>query len=357
MKIALFNSFHTTRPYAFRIYDGLRKFGVDTTLYYTHYFPLEFPDINIKSIKPQKLPVFRQILNDYYFYANKIPNGFDIYHFTNQGMANYMKKVNGKKVITVHDVAPYLHKGKSFVQDYLTKRIFKNIQSADKVVAISENTKNEVIKYLGIDKNKIDVVYNGITQDKFKILKNKKELKKKLNCVNNHVIITVGHDEPRKNYNQLFYVFKILKQKYPDLLLFCIGHKSPQTDKNLENLGIKDSVRFMYGFDETGMCELYNIADLFVTLSLYEGFGLPPVEAMACGVPVISSNLSSLPEVVGNGGILLDPNDTDKVVNQCVKVLENKKLSKTLIEKGLKQAKKFTWENCAKEYLKIYKSL
>ncbi|MDQ1275375.1 MAG: hypothetical protein QG610_948, partial [Euryarchaeota archaeon] len=127
--------------------------------------------------------------------------------------------------------------------------------------------------------------------------------------------------------------------------------------KQIESLNLQKDIIFAGYVSENELAEIYNAVDLFVFPSLYEGFGIPPLEAMACGTPVITSNTSSLPEVVGDAAIQADPYNTEKFVEEMYEVLTNEDLKKEMIRKGLKRSKVFSWDNSAKKTLKVYKEL
>ena len=146
-----------------------------------------------------------------------------------------------------------------------------------------------------------------------------------------------------------------MKQK----LVLCgrPGWKYDSIFQTVEELGLKSDVIFPGYAPESELIAIYNMADLFVYPSLYEGFGLPPLEAMACGVPVITSNVSSLPEVVGDAGITVNPLDVNKLAEAMGSVLNSNTLREEMSQKGLKRASQFNWENTAAETLKVYESV
>jgi len=125
----------------------------------------------------------------------------------------------------------------------------------------------------------------------------------------------------------------------------------------VKKLGIEQRVVFTEYLSDQDLVLLYNIADVFVFPTLYEGFGFPPLEAMACGTPVVTSNISSLPEIVGNAAVLVNPYKVDSIVDGVVTVLKNWDLRKNLIKKGFKQVKLFTWEKTAEQTVKVYEEV
>lgn len=166
--------------------------------------------------------------------------------------------------------------------------------------------------------------------------------------------------EPRKNNQRLIkcYYQLLLEKSLEDIYLVLVGSKGWLYDEIFETVNsypeLKNKVIFTGYVDDEDLSSIYSGATLFVYPSLYEGFGLPPLEAMQCGVPVITSNTSSLPEVVGDAGIMINPKDEDALCQAILNLLNNSDLQKELSEKGLERAKIFNWEKCARETVEIY---
>ena len=173
-------------------------------------------------------------------------------------------------------------------------------------------------------------------------------------------ILFVGNISPRKNILALLQAFNKLKKRGIKHKLVIAGKKDQRYEqvlKTLNELNLGGEVIFTGYVPEEDLPKLYNAADLFVYPSLYEGFGLPILEAMACGTPVVASNVSSLPEVAGDAGLLVNPQDVDALTNAMYKVLTDDKLKESLIDKGLERAKFFSWEKTARETLEVYKEV
>ena len=261
-----------------------------------------------------------------------------------------------KSVIVIHDLAYYITKLNAYPlidTIYMQLMIKSSVNRANRIIAISENTKKDIIKFTGITDDKITVIHEA-SDKKYRPIINETELDKIRNKYNLSKKIIVSHYSlsPRKNIVRLLTAFNSIKHKIPHKLVLVGGgsfnskieHNLIDKDSNVVNLG--------YVADED-MPYLYNLADLFVYPSLYEGFGLPPLEAMACGCPVITSNTSSMPEVVGDAGIMVDPYDVSGLAKSIHKVLTDDKLREDRIRKGLEWAKKFSWEKCARETLNV----
>jgi len=172
------------------------------------------------------------------------------------------------------------------------------------------------------------------------------------------MILNVGTLEPRKNVVTLMKAFRKLMEKgFDGYKLVIAGDKGwlyEEIFKEVDRSDLKHEILFLGVVRDADLPMLYNCADMFVYPSLYEGFGLPPLEAMACGIPVIISNTSSLPEVIGNAGIMVDPGDVNSLSEAMYNVLEDKELRSQMSKNGLKRAKLFSWEKAAKEILEIY---
>jgi glycosyltransferase involved in cell wall biosynthesis len=273
----------------------------------------------------------------------------DIYHadYVTTGAPLIWKK-KSPVVVTIHDVIPFTYKKLGMmdrIRVWWYMRCFKAIEKADAVIVMSNFVKQEALKYTNILEEKIHVTYNGIDFDKF--------YPRKLKTHKNIRIGYLGGLDGRKNVELLVDCFEELEKTHKDIELHIGG-----TGKNLERFRkrkIKNA--FFHGFiPDERVNEFYNSLDIFVFPSLQEGFGFMPLEAMACGIPVIACNRSSMPEVVGDAGILVEPNKKD-MIEEITKLIKDENLRKKLGRKGLKRAKQFTWENCARNTLKIYEEI
>lgn len=269
-----------------------------------------------------------------------------------------------KKMITVHDLA-FIRLPKAFS---LKKRAYKNLMAkysiirSDMIIADSNNTKNDIMDIFKIKENKVRVVYLAAgakyvpVNDKNKILEIKQKYK-----IDRPYILFVGTLEPRKNILNVINSFSLAADKYKIEHDLILAGKRGWLYEPIYGL-IKDSkykerIRILDNISADELPAIYSEADLFVYPSLYEGFGLPPLEAMACGVPVITSNNSSLPEVVGDAAIKIDPKDIEQIAYETARVLNSNEIRDSLSKKGLERAKLFSWEKCAKDTIKIYEEI
>ena len=236
------------------------------------------------------------------------------------------------------------------------------LKKADRIITISEFSKNEIIKYLEYPEDNIYTIYPAVDHEHYYERRDKEILKRFNISENEKVILYVGSEMPRQNIPFLIKGFSKLKKMLPDVKLLKIGNPQWRGAREellrlIKELNLQNDVMFVGYVEEVELPEWYNAADLFVYPCLYAGFGLSPLEAMVCGTPVITSNTSSLPEVVGDAGIMGDPYDINGLADAMYKVLTNDGLRDDMIKRGLKRAKMFSWEKCARETLEVYEDV
>ncbi len=267
-----------------------------------------------------------------------------------------------KVIMTVHDLVAFLFPDKHNKKAVFTEKITikKALKKAVKVLAVSKNTQNDLMKRFKVSNDLIDIVPNAAS-DIFEPMPSEvyedfiiqKDIPEKF-------IFTAGTLEPRKNFPVLFEAFAKVLKEFPDYELLVAGKKGWMFREIFETqakLGLDGKVRFLDYIPERELVYLYNLASVFVYPTLYEGFGIPPLEAMKCGCPVVTSNISSLPEVVEDAALKIDPNDPKALADAMLSVLRNHELRKELIKKGFKQSKKYSWKLSARKFLDIIKSL
>ena len=267
-----------------------------------------------------------------------------------------------KKVGTICDLSlllfPETHRKSSVIMHKLL--FYPAVKNLDKVITISENSKRDIMEHLKVPEEKIRVIYVA-ADEQFKPLEEEDvaEIKREYN-LDFPFILSLSVLEPRKNLPILIKSFHKLKNQGLGHRLVIGGGKGWKYEnifRTVEELGLDKEVIFLGCVPGEDLPKLYNAADLFVFPSLYEGFGLPPLEAMACGCPVITSNTSSLPEVVGDAGVMVDPYDVNGWAEAMDRVLLNKGLKQDMRERGLERAKMFSWEKTAKETLRVYEEV
>lgn len=293
---------------------------------------------------------------------NKNPST-DILHFTSQNLIAPLNFYKFKHVVTtVHDIMPKSRNDgpKTGFLDYLYYRLILHaIKKSDRIITTAKCIKEDIIKYLAYPADRIEIVYEGVDQQKF----NNNIKPKKLDCFSNKNInlLFVGSEFPRKNLVRLLKAVALLKKEFPNICLIKVGepqytHGRKDILRAIKELHLETAVKFI-GHVEKDLPYYYYQADLFVFPSLYEGFGLPPLEAMACGCPVVASNCGSLPEILGDAALLADPYNPEDIALKIKSVITNNKLRQKLIKRGIKRANQFTWGKCASRTIKVYESL
>lgn len=280
-----------------------------------------------------------------------------IVHLPNQHFARYALFRRQPFIVTVHDIARFRFgfDPESLIERLMLKLDVLGIKRATHIIATSKHTKDDVIQYLGMPEEKITVIYNGSDCRVFKPLNGEDE------SLVGRFILYVGSERPRKNLGRLFDAFAELKPEFDGLKLVKVGPVGrsrayrQDTMRKLNCLAIADDVVFIDYVPENNLASYYVSAELLAYPSFYEGFGLPPLEAMCSGCPVVTSNTSSLPEVVGDAGIMVSPTDTGGWVEAMRRVLTNSKLRNEMIAKGLEQSRKFSWDRTAQQTLEVYR--
>ncbi len=245
-----------------------------------------------------------------------------------------------------------------FIKKY-TRQVKANAHRAKKIIAISRSTKQDIIQFLGIPPEKISVIYPAADPVFKKIDHPQSRVLQKFKTQKPY-IMSVGTIEPRKNYPLLIHAFGAIKPRFPQLKLVIVGRtgwKSEPSYKAWEDSPYKQDIHFLGRAEDQDLVHLYNQAQAFVYPTLFEGFGLPLLEAMHCGAPVVASHTSSVPEVVGQAGLLVTPNDSGQLSEAMHTLLGDPSLRRQLAQKGRKQAQQFSWTHHAARTLALYQSL
>jgi glycosyltransferase involved in cell wall biosynthesis len=274
-------------------------------------------------------------------------------------------------VITVHDVLEHMYRAhdrsnlRRSLHFQLTRRVLKG---ASRILAVSKYTKGEIEKLFGIPGARIEVVYNAIDERFLRghATDTDRQILAERYLVTYPFLLYAGRISPHKNLVRIIEAFSALKaelekqERFPDLKLIIIGDelsKHPDLRRTVIRGGVQNDVRFM-GFVPIEMLRVfYDAAKIFVFPSLYEGFGLPPLEAMAHGTPVITSNTSSLPEVVGNAAVLVNPENVFEIMRALLRVLLDQTVRDKFKQRGYEQAKKFSWDASARQILSVYEQV
>ncbi|MCL4353983.1 glycosyltransferase family 4 protein [Patescibacteria group bacterium] len=229
-----------------------------------------------------------------------------------------------------------------------------------KVFTISNSSRNDIIKEYKIEPEKVIVTHLGIKENQDSKTKslNMQDLNKKFGIKGKYILF-VGTLQPRKNISKLIEAFSMIKDR-KDLSLVVVGKKGWMYEEILaapDKFGVKENVLFLDYVDDSDLPSLYKNAECFVLPSLYEGFGLPILEAMKFGCPVLASNVSSLPEAGGDAAIYFDPNSAQDIAKNLESITQNPKLREEMVKKGYEQIKKFSWEKTAKQTLQALEEL
>lgn len=269
-----------------------------------------------------------------------------------------------KSVVVVYDLS-FIKARQHAVSEhakFLTKQVPKSVSKSDHVIVISKNTKRELMQEYNTPESKISIIYPAVNHELFKPAdkKGRESVRQKYKLPGKY-ILSLGTQEPRKNLVGLLLAYEKLPQSFRDEYPLVMSGGKGWLDDELNKIFArvsKESKIIRTGYvDEDDLPGLYSGATVFVFPSFYEGFGMPPLEAMACGVPVIVSDNSSLPEVVEKAGVYVNANDKDTITDALKKVLASSSLRKEMSRKGILQAKKFRWENAGKQMKELLEKL
>jgi alpha-1,3-rhamnosyl/mannosyltransferase len=281
-------------------------------------------------------------------------SGIDVLHYPTHLERPY-RLFSIPSVMTFHDLVPLLFR------ETCTPRVtwemeesLKRLSRVDHFCADSGRTKEDMVNVLGVREDDITVVYPGISAIYRPV--DAAGVRERVSGGKPYLLF-LGTVEPRKNLPMLLEAFARIEE---DLILLISGHMGwgvESVRRTVKELSLEERVKFTGFVPEEELPALYAGAELFVYPSLYEGFGLPPVEALACGVPVASSTGGSLPEVLGDAAAYFDPSDTDEMRHVIVSLLHDNQKRARLSARGLERAKSFTWRNCALGVVDVYKKL
>lgn len=263
--------------------------------------------------------------------------------------------------VTIHDLRSF-HDAEFYSgvrARFLNYVIQRSANRAARVIAISDYTRNDIIQTLKIPGEKVIKIYQGFESATFQKKYTETEIRKineKYHLPEKY-ILSVGHLEPRKNYNRLLEAFAILKNKdHIPHKLIIVGQENwlfESIFRDVERLGLKSAVQFVGFVIPEDLPALYQLADIFVLPSVFEGFGFPPLESMAAGTPVACSNVTSLPEVCGDAAVLFDPYNIADMRLKMRQLLEDESLKKSLVKKGFENLNRFSWKECAEKTAQV----
>lgn len=269
-------------------------------------------------------------------------------------------KINCPLVVTIHDLIPLLCPATlpSFLKRYFYKVAnVKAVTVAQAVIAVSEATKEDIVKLLKVPPSKVHVIYEAVAPE-FKVATKKDVLAKY--GINFPYLLNVGNAKPHKNWFSLIKAFAVFVKDKPEYKLVLVGPSNKkfwQPKKLVNQLGLEGAVLFIDYLQSQDLPHLYQGATAFIFPSLYEGFGLPPLEAMACSTPVIASNGSAVKEVLDKAAFLVNPTNIEELAQAMRAVVTDESLKNSLTEKGKQLLTKYSWQKTAQETLSIYKNI
>jgi glycosyltransferase involved in cell wall biosynthesis len=267
----------------------------------------------------------------------------------------------GQTVVTFHDMTFFLfpHHHTLLKRYFFRFFIHTSSRQAAALIADSESTRQDAIRLAGVPSDKIFTAPLGVTQEFHPIREYTILLQARQKYhLPERFLLYVGMIEPRKNLPTLLQAYATIADQMPDHRLVVVGPKGWMVENILQltgRLNISDKVHFTGYVEQADLPLIYNMADVFIYPSVYEGFGLPVLEAMACGTPVVTSNVSSMPEIVGDAGVLLAPNDSQALAHSLLELINDPVNRQRLSIKGLERAAAFTWDRTAEKTIAVYR--
>jgi glycosyltransferase involved in cell wall biosynthesis len=300
---------------------------------------------------------------------------FDIAHFTNQASASALlwQRFSGGAVVTVHDLIPHIARRNrwpeaptGFVDRLLLWSWIRGLKNAQMLITDSESTRRDLISILGVPSDRTKAIFLGVDHHRFSpgpAVADREALSGLGVDADAPYVLYVGSLHARKNIDTLITAFANARTQIPNLRLVFAG--SPRTDEKsvrrlrqlTHELALAQSFQILGSVPENVLASLYRSAAVLVLPSHYEGFGFPALEAMACGCPTICSNVSSLPEVVGDSGILIDPDSPDEIASRITEVCTNTVVANALRDRGISRAATFTWDQTASSTIDVYQEV
>jgi glycosyltransferase involved in cell wall biosynthesis len=328
---------------------GVHRFAIEISK------ELKNMDIQVRFISPLNI-IHNDIANE----LGAVKIGILTGHLWEQiSLPRYLKKIGSPLLVNLCNTAPLNYINKVVTLHDITFKLFPNnfsflfrsyynfiipriLQSSKKIITVSNFSKREILKHYNIKENKVDVVYNAVCKV-FNPIKNENSTK---------YILGVSSLSRHKNFDMLIQAYNKIKCK--DIKLYIVGGKNKYLRTSLtDEHNLNPNIIFTGRVSDKELAELYSNSLCFIFPSLYEGFGIPPLEAMACGSPVVVSNVASLPEVCGDAALYFDPSNIDNISETILKVIKNDRIIKDLRRKGFIRVKKYSWKKSANKLISI----
>jgi glycosyltransferase involved in cell wall biosynthesis len=302
-------------------------------------------------------------------FIDRLLGGVEVFwspHFNFTSLSSGSK--SPKQIITVHDLSflryPEFFSWRKNVW-HRALAVKQSLLTADQIIAVSESTKNDIIELVGIAPEKIQVIYAGNNITVRAVAEQEKTDFLTRHQLRGRFILYLGNIEPRKNISGLIEAYNLLRSnderhEFNDLKLVLaggVGWKHRHIYQSWENSPYRQDIKFLGYVNQTDKEILYSLATLFAYPSFYEGFGFPPLEALSYGVPVVCSNISSLPEIVGKAAVTVNPFRIEQITSALQLALSDRQLREQLITAGYEQAKRFSWDKTALAYLDLFRAL
>jgi glycosyltransferase involved in cell wall biosynthesis len=325
--------------------------------------PKDVPPFEKKDFVDRRYPV--KVIN-FLWYRMGWPS-LDVFFNTNLDLTHSPTPLplptRGKKIITVYDLffldSPDLTDKEA--RKVFSRRIEKSLQKADGIVTISHFTERQLVERFVFDMDKMRVIHPGINLQEWGMhdSENLKPTSDSL-ALPSDFLLFVGAQEPRKNLPRLLESLKLIHDRYQKIPLVLVGRKGLDSDnvqKNIQKLGLDSEVKTVGYVNKNELKHIYGLASAFVFPSLMEGFGIPLLEAMACGVPIVTSRTSALPEIAQDAAVYIDPEDPEDMATKIIHLLEDTALREKLVSAAESRVKFFSWEKTARKALQFYQSV
>lgn len=289
----------------------------------------------------------------------------DIYHHPHFDLP---LRINIPSIVTIHDLKyirfKHFFKGSPHLKSLYMREMMKNAaKRAQRIIAVSQYTKDDMVTFLNVNPEKIDVIHHGMNRSSSEIEETNADSQADFiynSEIKNKYILFVGEKRPHKNISRLIEAYHLARVNHGishQLVIVGKSYTDYDPGDRIRELNLEMDVILLDYVDDGALSTLYKNADLFILPSLYEGFGFPVLEAMQYGVPVIASNVTALPEIVGHAGLLVDPHNVTEIANAIARVLSDEGMRSEIVKNGYQRVKKFTWKQCAEQTLNVYKSI